>query len=373
MDDFTSALYLGFCNPSSQVPPWQRLTTGVPAALKEPFSNQYVAAQVAKMQGLERGVISPSSLHLFWDVFGQVKENTIILADDKLYAVARWGLERAASRRAKVIYFKHQDAKDLALKLRHHVAQKASLLVVTEGWCPHCGKPAPLPEYVSLTRKYDGLLLVDDSQAFGVLGTGRTKDQPYGKGGGGLLQWYDVQGDDILTICSLAKGLGVPLSVLSGSQQQIEKFKSQSETRVHSSPVSAAHVQAACLAIAENRKRGNLLRLKLFENVKLFRESLARIGVITQGGFFPVQVLKLPNRTNPYAMYKLLLSLNVRALLLAPHQGQKPEISFCLTALHSPEQIKRAATCINEANRICQRKAQAYVPPITRMSSGLFM
>src|SRR5687768_1303731 len=117
MDDFTSALYLGFRNPASQVPPWQQLTTGVPAALKEPFINQWVADQVAKMQGLERGVVSPSSLHLFWDVFGQTGQNTIILADDKLYAVARWGLERAAARGARVINFKHQNLKDLTLKL----------------------------------------------------------------------------------------------------------------------------------------------------------------------------------------------------------------------------------------------------------------
>ncbi|GEO06945.1 2-amino-3-ketobutyrate coenzyme A ligase [Adhaeribacter aerolatus] len=373
MDDFTSALYLGFCNPASQVPPWQQLTTGVPAALKEPFINQWVADQVAKMQGLERGVISPSSLHLFWDIFGQAGENTIILADDKLYAVARWGLERAVARGARVINFKHQNLEDLTLKLRQYVPKKASLLVVTDGWCPHCGKPAPLPDYLSLTRKYKGLLLIDDTQALGVLGAEPKQALPGGKGGGGLLLWYNIKGEDIITICSLAKGLGVPLSVLSGSRQQIEKFKNESETRVHSSPVSAAHVQAACLALAVNKKRGNLLRLKLFKNVKLFRESLARFGIATQGSFFPVQTLKLPVSTNPYTLYQQLLSLNIRALLLEPHLGKKPEISFCLTALHTPEQIRRTAACINEANRKCERNLQSHVQPFTRMPSGLFM
>ncbi|WP_207436074.1 pyridoxal phosphate-dependent aminotransferase family protein [Sabulibacter ruber] len=371
MDDFTSALYLGFRHPSSHVSPWQQLTTGIPAALEEPPINQWVANQVAKMQGLETGVISPSSLHLYWDVLGQARESTLILADDKSYAVARWGLERAAARGAKVVYFKHQDAQDLSLRLRQYVPRKGSLLVVTDGWCPHCGKPAPLPEYLSVSREYGGSLLIDDTQALGVLGARPTTELPGGKGGGGLLQWYNTQRENIMTICSLAKGLGVPLSILSASQQQIARFKSQSETRVHCSPVSAAHVQAASLALAENRRLGNLRRLKLYENVTLFRESLAGFGIPSKGSFFPVQTVKLPSRTNPYATYQRLRSMGIRPLLLEPHQGQKADIGLCLTALHSPEQITRAATCIYEAIQTGQRKAQRYVRTITPMPSRL--
>ena len=373
MDDFTSALYLGFCHPAGQIPPWQCLTTGVPAALREPAINQVVADQVAQMQGLERGVLAPSSLHLFWDIFGKAGKETCILADEKVYAIARWGLERAAARGARVINFKHQDSKDLLLKLQRLAPEKLTLLVVTDGWCPHCGKPAPLRDYLLLIRSYGGLLLLDDSQALGIMGKQPDQEMPGGKGGGGLLPWYGVQGDEIITICSLAKGLGVPLSVISGSRARIEEFKSRSETRVHSSPVSAAHVQATLQALSQHKKCGNLLRLKLLKNIRLFRKSLGKFGFTTYGSFFPVQTLKLPASTQPYAMYQQLLKMNIRALLLEPHREEKPEISFCITVLHTPEQLMRAAAGVKEAHQLCQRKVPRYVQPVTRVSSGLLM
>ncbi len=373
MDDFTSAIYLGFHNSASQILPWQQLTTGVPAALKEPTINQWVANRVAQMQGLERGVLAPSSLHLFWDVFGQVGRDTIILADEKVYAIARWGTERAAGRGAKVISFKHQDANDLSLKLHWYVPTKATLFVVTDGWCPHCGKPSPLPDYLHLIRKYGGTLVLDDSQAFGILGTQPDKAMPYGKDGGGLLPWYKLQGNNIISICSLAKGFGVPISVLSGSQSWVERFKSGSEIRVHSSPASAAHVHAALHALWQNKKSGGLLRQKLFKNIRLFQKCLIKHGLTTSGSFFPVQTLQLSNLTHSYNLYHQLLKLNIGALLLEPHQGEMPDISFCITALHTPEQLIRAAAGVIETYRKCQRKVHHYVQPSPRMPPRLLL
>jgi 8-amino-7-oxononanoate synthase len=361
MDDFTSAVYLGFNNASRQLPPWRYLTTGVPAALYESALNKWVAGKVAKMQGLERGILAPSSLHLFWDVFGRTRKETLILYDDKIYAVGKWGLERATLRGATVVSFHHQDADSLKHKIQTYAQPSSSLVVLTDGWCPHCGQPAPLPEYIQVIRKYKGLLMVDDTQALGILGANACQKSPYGQGGGGLLQWYNLQGDDMVTICSLAKAFGVPVAAMCGSRKWIENFKKHSETRVHTSPVSTAHVHAAFHVLTENKNKGSMLRHKLLKNVALFKQQLLDIGIATKGDVFPVQTLKLPAGTNVHNLYQQLLDENIRALLLEPHRGRKPVISLCISASHTSEQIRRATSCISKSISYQQNHAYLYV------------
>jgi 8-amino-7-oxononanoate synthase len=348
MDDFTAALYLGLRHPARDLPSWQHLTTGVPAALREPAVNRRVATEVATLQGLERGVLAPSSLHLFWDVMGHLGKETLILADAHLYQVGRWGLERAACQGAKVVYFKHHHPESLQRQVQKQVRSHwSNLVVLTDGWCPHCGRAAPLPAYLALVRKHQGLLLLDDTQALGVLGQNPAPSRPYGEGGGGLLRWFGLQGPEVLTVCSLAKGFGVPLSVLSGSSFWIKKFLRKSQTRVHCSPASMAHVQAARQALTENRKCGDLLRQKLLQNVRLFKLSLAQAGFSCRGGLFPVQTLAPTPVGPPQLLYRQLSDRGVQALLLEPHQVKVPRVSFCLSAAHSPDQIKRAAVCLS--------------------------
>ena len=55
MIDFTSSLYLGMKHSSTELNGWQRLTTGVPAALWESTLGTQVGDHVAGMQGLKKG------------------------------------------------------------------------------------------------------------------------------------------------------------------------------------------------------------------------------------------------------------------------------------------------------------------------------
>lgn len=316
--------------------------------MRERAADLRLANEIARMQGLEKGVLAPSSLHLFWDITSKLGKEAVVLADDRIYQIARWGLERAACQGARVVYFKHQDPNALQLQLqKQKPSPRQTILVLTDGWCPHCGKAAPLPAYLTLLREHKGLLLIDDTQALGVLGKNPTRSMPYGEGGGGLLQWFGLQGEDIITVCSLAKGLGVPVSVMSGSERQVKAFLRKSETRVHCSPVSAAHVHAALHALQENRKNGSMLRQKLLQNVRLFKKAVLQHGFSTRGSFFPVQTLMPAPAIRPQVLYRQLGELGIKSLLLEPHLSKEPEVSFCLSASHSTEQIRRVAESLS--------------------------
>jgi 8-amino-7-oxononanoate synthase len=337
--DFTSSLYLGLAHPSSALRPWAALTTGRPAALGDPPGAAATAAQLAQLQGCEAAVLATSTLHLFWDLFGMLDGgSTAVYRDGGSYPVAGWGVERAAARGVPVRSFPHHDAAALARML---AGEPRAPLVVADGYCPGCGRPAPLDAYLRAARAHGGRLLIDDTQALGVLGAAPGAAAPYGTGGGGTAPLAGVGGPDLLLISSLAKAFGAPLAALSGGAPLVAGFLARSETRVYSSPPSLAALAAAAAALERNRNEGEALRRRLARRVQRLRERLKGLAAL-EGGLFPVQTLGSVEGADARALYKALLRLGLRGVLRRGHDG-KPRLSLIVTTRHTPGQIDRAA------------------------------
>src|SRR5262249_45152342 len=203
-----------------------------------------------------------------------------------VYPIVRWGIERVAARGIPVQSFPHHDANALWWQLEQDAHRRVRPIVVADGYCPGCNEPAPLAAYLEGARAFGGQMILDDTQALGILGHSPAPDAPYGKGGGGSLRWSNISAPDVLVGGSLAKGFGVPVAVLAGSTVMIRRFEEQSETRVHSSPPSIAVIHAAEHALAVNRERGDRLRLRLAQGVRHFRKRLAAAGFSATGGLF---------------------------------------------------------------------------------------
>lgn len=343
MLDFTSALYLGLRHPSRSLRPWAQFTTGRPAALASPPGARSAAQTLAALQGCEAGVLGPSTLHLFWDLFGVLAQQPVaIYMDAGLYPIGRWGVERAAARGVPVRCFPHHDVDALRCLLRRDARQCLQPLVVADGFCPGCGRPAPISEYLESARAFGGRLILDDTQALGILGHSPGPGAPFGRGGGGMLPWSNVKGPDVLLVSSLAKGFGVPVAVLSGTKTAVRGFEMKSETRVHCSPPSVAVVHAAEHAMTVNRERGDALRLRLAQLIRRFRNQLAQAGFSIVGGLFPVQTLAPLSQLDPAALHRRLLQAGVRTVLHYARNGHGLRISFVLTARHNAGEINRS-------------------------------
>jgi len=348
--DFTSALYLGLEHASWSLPPWAALTSGKPAALCEPAGARAVASRLAALQGCESAVLGASTLHLFWELFSLADAARVaIYLDDGAYPIARWGVERAAARGARVRLFAHHDAEALRRQLRRDEGGGTRPMVVADGFCPSCGGPAPLAAYLDCARAYGGCLVIDDTQALGVFGRGRGDGAPYGSGGGGSLRWHDVGGADVLVISSLAKGFGVPVAVLSGGAAAIRGFTTRSETRVHTSPPSAAVVAAAARALAINHACGDELRRRLAGLVGRLRARLAAAGLTARGGYFPVQMLELPAAVGAAELHRELQRAGMLTVLHGDGHGRGARLSLLLTARHRRSEIDRAADALAQA------------------------
>jgi 8-amino-7-oxononanoate synthase len=355
--DFTRALYLGMRHPWRSLPPWDAFTTGAPDALRPVPGAPGIAAELAGLQGCAEGVLAPSTLHLFWDLFVVLgPERTALFLDDGSYAVARWGVERAAARGASVHRFAHHDTGALRRALARHGGAGRTPVVVADGWSPLAGGAAPLAEYRAAVREHGGLLVLDDTQALGVLGARPSPAGPWGAGGGGSLPWSGTAGDDVLAASSLAKGFGVPVAVLSAGPALAARFRERAETRVHCSPPSEAVVHAAARALALNRAAGDRLRLRLLDRVRRFRRRLAEQGIAARGGDFPVQTLHTADASAALELDRGVRRRGVRAVLLSPPRGGGgPRLCFLITAAHTPRDIDLAAAALVAAARDLER------------------
>ena len=186
MLDFTSVLYLGFRHAHHTLRPWAQLTTGRPAALKPAPEAERVAQNLARLLRCKRAVLAPSTLHLYWDLFDLLaRDHIAIYVDAGTYPIARWGIERAAAKGVRTATFPTHDSAALEYLLHRDRQEGYRPVVVTDGVCPETSRTAPLPDYLRLVRELDGYLVVDDTQALGILGKDPALDAPYGRGGAG--------------------------------------------------------------------------------------------------------------------------------------------------------------------------------------------
>jgi 8-amino-7-oxononanoate synthase len=355
--DFTSSLYLGMRHESAALAPWSSLTTGVPAALRPPPGAISVANYLARLQGCAQATLAASTLHLFGDLFGLLAQEPIaIYVDADAYPIAQWATTYAAARGAPVQHFPHRDTATLQALVEARPARRP--VVVADGLCVECGMVPPLAAYLQIIQPYDGLLVLDDTQALGLLGRDPGPKVPYGFGGGGVLQFSGLRSSAVILVCSLAKAFGVPLAVLSGSRQLVARFEATSPTRVHCSPPSIPHLRAAEHALELNRTVGDILRGRLAERVRFFRWQLRSVGLQATGGPLPNQSLPALPVATAMALHRDLLAAGVRTALLCGGSGTA-QLRFILTARHQLEVIQQVV-------RILARLVQALaVSPAT--------
>ena len=361
MLDFTSALYLGLRHASGSLRPWARLTAGVPAALASPPLAERIAGELARLTGVERATLARSTLHAFWDlfvIFGS--RNGAIHVDAGSYPIARWGVERAAAKGLPTRTFAHHDAGALRRSLGRDARSGHRPLVLADGFCPSCGSAAPIREYLEAVRGHGGRLVLDDTQALGILGESPGRSEPYGAGGGGSLRCAGVGGPDILVVSSLAKGFGAPLAVVGGSAPDVAQFGALSETRVHTSPPSFADLHAAERALELNRSHGDALRVRLARLVLKFRSGLSRLGLPIGRSLFPVQSLGQIPGLDTRLLHSRLSRLGVRTALHQSRCRSRPQVSFLITAAHTPAEVDHALEAL--ASLVARRRDPAPSP-----------
>jgi 8-amino-7-oxononanoate synthase len=253
--------------------------------------------------------------------------------------MASWGVQHAAAQGAAVHVFAARHVAALERLMAATACGRRRLFVVCDGLRPGQDRQSPLAAFATLVARHGGCLVLDDTQALGVVGAG----------GGGSLRRHGLIGAPVLVGASLAKGFGAPLAVLAGPRRALQRFEAASRTRVHTSPPSAANIESARHALAVNRCCGDRLRARLLQRVRQFRSHLSALRLRCSGGDFPVQqLLPLPG-IDMAALHAALLARRVRTVLHANGASGSARLSFIFTAALSAACVDRAVLALAQA------------------------
>lgn len=339
MLDFTSSLYLGMAHPSASLPGWGALTSGRPAVLGRPPVEAVVAGRLAALTGFPAAVLRRSSLHALSDCLEVLAgPHGTIHVDRATYSVAQWAVERAQGRGARVRAFDHHDPTSLAAALAE--SEGPDQVVVTDGLCARCGREAPLRAYAAATAEHGGHLLVDDTQALGVVG-------PHG--GGTIRRHRPRSGRSargVVVVASLAKGFGVPVAVVAGSETVVGRVAREGGSGSHSSPPTTVDLLAARAALDENERSGDAKRARLSSRVRDLRAAAAGTGLLLRGGDFPVQSTPPASRARAARLHRGLDAAGVRAVPTRDCRGPGVAVTLVVTLDHPSQDVRRAGALL---------------------------
>ena len=129
----------------------------------------------------------------------------------------------------------------------------------------------------------------------------------------------------------------------------MQQYLARSETRVHCSPPSNAHLHAAIAALRINASRGDALRSHLATLVTQFRTGLGPLGVPLTPGLFPVQSTAAGTRLDLQVVHRRLAGHGVRTVLNRPRCRRGIALSFIFTAEHRQADVAQVVRAVEIA------------------------
>jgi glycine C-acetyltransferase len=231
-------------------------------------------------------------------------------------------------------------------ELEKHLAEtqgKRTRLIATDGVFSMDGFIAKLDEIVRLKKKYNALLMVDDSHATGFVG-------PTGRGSAEL---HGVMKDVDVFTSTLGKALGGGSGgFTTGGQAIIDLLRQRSRPYLFSNTLPPPLV-AASIKVFEMLSSSTALRDKVNDNALYFRERMTEAGFDIRPGTHPIAPVMLYDAKLAQQFAKELLDEGIYVIgffyPVVP-QGQA-RIRTQMSAAHSREQIDRAVAAFVKVGR----------------------
>lgn len=274
----------------------------------------------------------------------------VCLVDSKLHTVVYEACRLAKGHGATLDRFNHQDLNDLEKKLQQYKSIKQKLIAV-DGVYSISSEKAPIRDLVALCEKYDAWLYIDDAHGFGVLGRGRTKENPYGFGGRGTVDFSGVSMDRIFYVTSFAKAFCTHYAFITVPHSYQEMLRENCMQYIFSTPPSPYSIGQINAVLDLNEKEGDQMRRNLLLRTQQFVKGLhERKLSYLNDDYFPIVYWKIGNlellASVAKSMYRKGVIAGLRAYPVVP--PDECGIRFGLTALHTEDEVKKTLNVIDQ-------------------------
>ena len=198
--------------------------------------------------------------------------------------------------KAKRLRYKNNDMNDLESKLLECQDSRIRL-IATDGVFSMDGYIAKLDKITELAKKYDAMVMVDDSHATGFIG----------KTGRGSAEHCGVMNKIDIWTSTLGKALGgASGGFTTGRQEIIDLLRQRSRPYIFSNTV-APSIVAASIKVFDILSSNTDLRDKLENNTIYFRSKMTSAGFDIKEGVHPIV---------PIMLYDAVLAQQMAAMLL---------------------------------------------------------
>ncbi len=244
----------------------------------------------------------------------------------------------------KVCFYEHCDAVDLENKILK--SKSTNPLVITDGIFALTGEIAPLDTIYQVVENNNGLLIVDDAHATGVLGeTGRGTPEFFGLG----------DAPRIFQTETMSKAIGVYGGFISGSKALTQKIREKSPVYGASTSLPPPLVSAACVAIKLVMEQKEL-RVQTLSNAERIREGISELGFQTPNSLAPIIPVLFKNQGDASNLSDFLKSHHIVAPFVTyPVKTVQYIVRITASAAHTEDQIDELLTVLRDWKR--QNKA----------------
>jgi len=227
--------------------------------------HKQLEAAIARFFGTEDTILYAACFDANGGVFEPLlTEEDAIISDSLNHASIIDGVRLCKAQRYR---YANADMEDLENQLKTAQAQRFRL-IVTDGVFSMDGNVAPLDKIYELAKKYNAMIMVDESHSAGVVGvTGR-----------GVTERFGLRGQIEIITGTLGKAFGGAIGgFTTGKKEIIELLRQRSRPYLFSNSIPPM-VAAAGIRMFEMMDESNELQDKLHENTVYFVESMKAAG-----------------------------------------------------------------------------------------------
>ncbi|MEN8108872.1 MAG: pyridoxal phosphate-dependent aminotransferase family protein [Pseudomonadota bacterium] len=231
---------------------------------------------------------------------------------------------------ADIIRFRHNDADDLARRLRRLGDRTENTLIIVEGIYSMLGDQAPLAEIAAVKREYGGLLLVDEAHSLGMLG----------EHGRGVAEAAGVEDDVDFVVGTFSKSLGTIGGYCVSNHPQLEAVRFAIRAYIFTASPSPSVIASTRAALRLMQERPEL-RVRLWDNAQRLYDGLKKLGFQLSPQVSPVVAITIEDRDQAIAWWNQLLEHGAYVnLVMPPASPTVHSLLRCsVSAAHSPAQI----------------------------------
>ena len=300
--------------------------------------HEELETRLAKFKGCEEVILFASGYAANLGLLSAlVRRNDIAFSDRLNHASIIDGLQMSS---CAVQIFRHNDLEFLEKLLKRAADRYDGKLIVVDSGFSMDGDLPPLPELVTLAKRYQACLMIDDAHATGVLG----------KTGSGVTEHFNLKGDIDINMFTLSHSLGALGGGVGADKEVIDYLRHYARSNFFSTSLPPTIVASALAALDIIEKEPERIK-QLWKNQAYLLKGLKSLGfntLNTQSAVIPVIIgEEMTLRKVSQRVHEGGVFLNAIPYPAVPRGESRLRITVMAT--HTQEDLDQTLTVLQKA------------------------